>query len=118
MLDYINQARRQQGLSELVMDSRVVELARLKSQDMINLNYFDHYSPTYGSITDMLNYGNVSFLRAGENIAMASDMLSAHNGLMNSPGHYRNIMGDYNRIGIGIVQSGNTVYVTQLFIYA
>lgn len=49
----------------------------------------------------------VKFLSAGENIALAPTLETAHQSLMNSPGHRRNILDpDFGRVGIGIVDGG------------
>jgi uncharacterized protein YkwD len=38
----------------LTIDPALVKAARLKSQDMIDKNYFDHISPTYGDPFKMM----------------------------------------------------------------
>ncbi|WP_051359368.1 CAP domain-containing protein [Paucisalibacillus globulus] len=57
------------GLPELKMDSKLSEVAWYKSRDMVDLGYFDHQSPTYGSPFDMMSQFGVSYTAAGENIA-------------------------------------------------
>lgn len=118
MLGYINEDRAKKGLSALVMDAQLVKLARMKSLDMINKNYFSHQSPTYGSPFDMMRNNGVKFSSAGENIALNSDVLKAHVALMNSPGHYANIMStSFTHVGIGVVKGQNgAIYITQMFI--
>jgi uncharacterized YkwD family protein len=107
MLNLINQARAQNGLAPLQVDMKIVNTARLKSQDMINNNYFSHYSPTYGSPFDMMKSFGISYVKAGENIAGNQTVQAAHNALMNSPGHRANILDkDFTHIGIGIKNGG------------
>ena len=49
----------------------------------------------------------IKFGAAGENIAYASTLELAHNGLMRSPGHRANILSDdFKRIGIGVMDGG------------
>ncbi len=118
MVDLVNEARRKNGLEPLKVDTKVTELARMKSKDMIDNNYFSHNSPTYGSPFEMLkNYG-VSYRSAGENIAGNQTVERAHVSLMNSPGHRRNILSaDYTHIGIGIKDGGPYGKMfTQIFI--
>ncbi len=118
MLDLVNQARRNAGLHPLQADLRLTQLARQKSQDMAVKNYFSHISPTYGSPFDMLRNAGISYTLAGENIAGAGSVTSAHNALMNSSGHRANILHpSYQRVGIGIYRGGAYgMMFTQLFV--
>ncbi|WP_408955260.1 CAP domain-containing protein [Natroniella sp. ANB-PHB2] len=107
MLELVNQERRERGLNELKTDYQLVKVARAKSQDMIDEDYFSHQSPNYGSPFDMLRRINVSYNIAGENLAGASRVELAHQELMNSPGHRENILhSDYTHIGIGVIEGG------------
>jgi len=118
MFDLVNKERVSAGLSPLVLDAKLVELARMKSRDMAEKGYFDHISPTYGSPFDMMKAAGVSYRAAGENIAGAPTVDSAHSGLMNSPGHRANILNSsYTHIGIGIAPSSKYgMLFTQMFI--
>lgn len=118
MLQLINEERVKAGLKSLQMDSKVVGIARLKSQDMIDKNYFDHTSPTYGDPFTMMKNMGVTFGYAGENLAGNQTVERAHEALMNSPGHRANILNpNYTHVGIGIVDGGNYGKMfTQLFI--
>ncbi|MGQ9754795.1 MAG: CAP domain-containing protein [Desulfotomaculales bacterium] len=107
MVELVNAARREAGLAPLVPDPVLTELARMKARDMVERQYFSHYSPTYGSPFDMMRAHGVSYRYAGENIAGAPTVAGAHNALMQSPGHRANILGtNYTKIGIGIVDGG------------
>ncbi|MBA1336587.1 MAG: hypothetical protein HPY66_3022 [Firmicutes bacterium] len=118
MLQLINKERANAGLKPLEMDMELVKLARMKSKDMTDNNYFAHNSPTYGSPFDMMkNYG-IKYTYAGENLAGNQSVEAAHKSLMNSPGHRANILkAEYNYIGIGIVNGGPYGKMfTQLFV--
>lgn len=107
MLDLVNRERQRAGLRPLVVDPKLVQLARLKSKDMIAKGYFSHYSPTYGSPFEMMDSFGVSYRYAGENLAGAPTVEIAHRSLMNSPGHRANILNpNFQRIGIGIISGG------------
>lgn len=118
MINLVNQERQQAGLKPLAVDYRLVRLARLKSQDMIDKGYFSHQSPTYGSPFDMMKNAGISYRWAGENIAGAGSVDRAHNGLMNSEGHRANILkSDFTHIGIGVINGGPYgMMFTQMFI--
>ena len=107
MLDLVNTARTSAGLKPLQADMALVRLARLKAQDMIDKNYFDHTSPTYGSPFDMMRAAGVTYRYAGENLAGAPAVDVAHTNLMNSPGHRANILNvNFTKVGIGVVNGG------------
>lgn len=118
MLNLVNQERTSRGLRALQADLEVTRLARLKSQDMINLGYFAHQSPTYGSPFDMMRSAGVTYRTAGENLAGAASVERAHNALMNSPGHRANILNpNYTHIGIGAISGGRYgMMFTQMFV--
>jgi uncharacterized YkwD family protein len=118
MLNLVNEERKAAGLQPLKLNLELTEVARLKSQDMIDNNYFAHDSPTYGSPFEMMRQFGISYRTAGENLAMHPSVHSAHQGLMNSPGHRANILNpSFTEIGIGIRRKGNgQYYITQMFI--
>lgn len=107
MLKLVNDARAQNNLSPLKIDMQLCNVARIKSQDMIDNKYFSHSSPKYGSPFDMMKSFGVNFVQAGENIAGNQNVQNAENALMNSPGHRKNILSpDFTHIGIGIKSGG------------
>ncbi len=112
----VNEIRVKNGLNPLTADWELSRVARYKSQDMKDNNYFSHTSPVYGSpFTMMKNFG-ISYRSAAENIAKGQKTPQAVvNGWMNSSGHRANILNaTYKKIGVGYVPSGN--YWTQMFI--
>jgi uncharacterized YkwD family protein len=111
----VNEQRAANGLAPLTLSAELSDVARAKSQDMRDNNYFSHTSPTYGSPFDMLATFGISYRTAGENIAMGYATPEAVvNAWMNSSGHRANILNSsYTQIGVGYVADGN--YWTQLF---
>lgn len=112
----VNDIRVKNGLNALKINEKLSSVAREKSQNMHDLRYFDHTSPTYGSPFDMMKSFGITYRYAGENIAMGySTPEAVVNAWMNSPGHRANILkASYTEIGVGYVSSGN--YCTQMFI--
>ncbi|MFC0477634.1 SafA/ExsA family spore coat assembly protein [Robertmurraya beringensis] len=114
-----NQERAKYGLKPLVADWQLARVARYKSADMRDRNYFSHTSPTYGSPFDMMKNFGISYRSAGENIAAgqrtAQEVVTAW---MNSEGHRKNILSSgYTHIGVGYAQGGSKQhYWTQMFI--
>ena len=101
--DLVNQERAKAGLKPVQMDAALSNVALAKAADMSNNNYFDHTSPTYGSPFDMMKQYGISFMTAGENIAMGQrSPEEVMNQWMNSEGHRQNIMNPaFTKIGVG-----------------
>jgi uncharacterized YkwD family protein len=118
VINLVNRERSSRGLGLLTYDSQLGYVARLKSQDMVNNNYFSHTSPTYGSPFQMMERFGLRFSAAGENIAYgqrtAEEVMTAW---MNSAGHRANILSStYTHIGVGVAKASNgTLYWTQEF---
>lgn len=115
----VNQERSKQGLAPLKHNLELSNVARTKSEDMRDNNYFSHTSPTYGSPFDMMKKFGITYTAAGENIAMGQPTAaSVMNGWMNSPGHKANILSaNFTEIGVGVAKDKDgTIYWTQQFI--
>ncbi|MDD2208186.1 MAG: LysM peptidoglycan-binding domain-containing protein [Bacilli bacterium] len=114
-----NEERRRAGLPVLSLDSEITKVARAKSEDFINNNYFAHNSPQYGSPFEMLRNFGINYSAAAENIASGQNNAEgAINHWMNSAGHRANILNStFNKTGVGVArdQNGN-LYWTQLFV--
>lgn len=112
----VNEQRVKNGLKKLQADWQLSRVARFKSQDMKDNNYFSHTSPVYGSPFEMIKNFGISYRSAGENIAKGQRTPKAVvNAWMNSSGHRANILNStYTKIGVGYVAEGN--YWTQMFI--
>jgi len=115
----VNVERARNGLGPLKNNWEVARVARIKSQDMANKNYFSHTSPTYGSPFNMMEDFGIRFSAAGENIAKGQRTPEeVVRGWMNSPGHRANILNrSFTEIGVGAARNKNgVIYWTQLFI--
>jgi uncharacterized YkwD family protein len=114
--ELVNVERQKNGLAPLTFDSSISNVARIKSKDMSDNNYFAHQSPNYGSAADMLTQNGIRYSSWGENIAKGQrtpeEVVRAW---MNSPGHRANILGShFNKIGVGYVNN-ESPYWTQMF---
>jgi len=118
MVNLVNQERNKAGISPLSIDLELARVARFKSKEMIDQNYFSHQSPTYGTPFEMMKKFAINYKAAAENIACNQNVNDAHTALMESPGHRKNILDPkYTHVGIGIVKGGmcGEMY-TQMFI--
>ncbi|MDR0930278.1 MAG: SafA/ExsA family spore coat assembly protein [Clostridiales bacterium] len=119
VIDLTNNERTKAGLAPLKANWELSRVARYKSQDMIDKNYFSHTSPTYGSPFDMMKQFSISYRAAGENIAYGQrSPAEVVNAWMGSSGHRANILSNnYTEIGVGVAQKSNGQYYwTQMFI--
>lgn len=112
----VNEERAKNGLRALTYNWELSRVARIKSQDMKDIGYFSHTSPTYGTPFQMIKSFGITYRSAGENIARGQKTPeTVVNAWMNSSGHRANILNaSYTEIGVGYVAEGN--YWTQMFI--
>lgn len=113
----VNIERQKAGLAPLQYSEELSRVARIKSQDMADNNYFSHTSPTYGDPFAMMRSFGIQYRTAGENIAKGyTSAQSVVNGWMNSSGHRANILNpNFGKIGVGYVKANGTTYWTQMF---
>lgn len=112
----INSYRSEHNLPPLKLNQVISEQAQQHSDDMAtNKISFGHdgFKVRMSKIFDQL-----SSKAMAENVAFTSDNARTVVKLwLNSPGHRKNIEGNYNRTGIGIAHDRNGgVYVTQIFL--
>lgn len=109
----VNVERAKEGLSAYAWNDALMEASQFKSEEMSELNYFDHTSPVYGGFSGIINLYLKNYGGAGENIAQGYGTPAAVvNGWMNSDGHKKNILSSgFTQIGIGYADG----YWTQQF---
>ena len=102
-----NRARASAGLRALKVDSTLTSVARWRSKDMIERDYFSHTIPGYGKVWDKLAAIDYCYNVAGENIGWNNypdDLATSaiQSSFMGSPDHQANIMGStWDVIGVG-----------------
>lgn len=112
----LNQARARHGRERVVRDPALDQVAREKATDMAVNGYFDHVSPTLGTVYDMLTARGMAYKWAGENIARVPSAQVAHEAFMESPDHRANILSaGYTHVGVGVVEARGRLYVAQVF---
>ena len=122
LFELINAERKVQGVPVLQNASKVATVARKHSVDMGTNEYFSHDNLQGQSPFDRLAIGGVSFRNAGENIATGyTNAYFAHEALMNSLGHRKNIVSTaYTHVGVGVFFAnwtyGSIPYYTENFI--
>ncbi|MBO0992280.1 CAP domain-containing protein [Bacillus sp. SD088] len=104
LFDLTNAARVKNDLPILDWDEEVMKTARGHSTDMAENSYFNHTNLEGESPFDRMTADDIIYQMAGENIAMGQfSSIFAHEGLMNSPGHRKNILQkDFRALGVGV----------------
>jgi uncharacterized protein YkwD len=104
MFDLVNATRVNHGLQVLTWDEHVTQTARKHSSDMAVNNYFDHTNLHGESPFDRMEEDGIHYTLAGENLAYGQfSSIFAHEGLMNSLGHRKNIIkSEYEYLGVGV----------------
>lgn len=119
-----NVDRTSNGVSALLPDDRVMEVARFRSEDMATRNYFAHEIPPEGYYFDvLLDQRDIPYLKAGENLARNNypdeqSVRVAESDWLNSPSHRRNILDpDFTHLGTGAALAADQFKIyTVLFI--
>lgn len=117
----INQIRKTQGLEPLKANEKLARVAREYSRQMAAKNFFSHYGPAGDSVADRVRTVGVVYRLVGENLAKTVNAPKpdqvAVRGWMNSPGHRANVLRrEFSESGIGVWRTGNTYYLTQVFL--
>jgi uncharacterized protein YkwD len=122
LVQLTNQARAAAGLGALRVDSTLAGVARWRSKDMVERNYFSHSIPPNGTkVFDELTRIGYCYTVAGENIGKNnfpddSATQAIQDGFMNSPTHRANILGTWTMIGVGAYKGADGTHVwTVLF---
>jgi len=108
----LNDLRASKGLSRLAADARLTDVARAWSAKMAAANVMSH-NPALSS------QAPTDWVKLGENVGYGPSVSSLHDALVASPKHYANMVDPaFNSVGIGVVMSGSTTWVTQVFMQA
>ena len=105
----LNDLRASKGLPRLTVDARLTDVARVWSGKMAAINTMSH-NPLLSSLVPS------DWLKLGENVGYGPSVAGLHDALVASPPHYANMVdAKFNTVGIGVVTSGSTFWVTQVF---
>ena len=116
MLMLLNEARKSAGLGALVADAELREMALGHTEDMVDHRFFSHVSPSTGTSGDRAKRSGILASIFGENIAMSPTAETAHEGLMNSPGHRANMLRkEFTHVGIAAAKGDGALVVTMVF---
>ena len=114
MVSALNTDRTDRGLVPVRIDSRLMAIARARSNDMVAKNYFSHTQPDGRNVFDILTAQRITWYNAGEIIAwntypLDSTVSAANRQWMESPGHKAIVVStDYNYVGVGLAVDPDT----------
>src|SRR5580700_7351945 len=120
LLDLANQARAQAGAPRLALDAGLCRAARAHADAMFTARQLSHQFDGEPSLPQRLATATDTQLdQEGENVALDFDAADGHKHLMLSPPHRANLLNPaYNVIGLGVVRSGDRLYIVQDFGHA
>ena len=120
LLDLANQARAQAGAPALTLDPGLSRAARSHAEAMFAARQLSHQFSGEPSLPQRLgNATHAQLDQEGENVALDFDAEKGHQHLMLSPPHRANLLNPaYNVIGLGVVRSGDRLYIVQDFGHA
>ncbi len=117
LLYLANQARAQFGAPRLALDPGMSRAARLHAERMVAERQLSHRFEGEPSLPQRLAATTRTQLdQEGENVAFDFDAAQGHQHLMQSPPHRANLLNPvYNVVGLGVVRSGDRLYIVQDF---
>jgi uncharacterized protein YkwD len=120
LLELANQARAQAGAPQLAIDAGLTQAARTHAQAMFAARQLSHQFEGEPSLPERLAAATRTQLdQEGENVAFDFDAAGAQKHLMLSPPHRANLLNPaYNVVGLGVVRTGDRLYVVQDFGHA
>lgn len=117
VLEYVNQCRRELGLTPLILSDKLSIAATIRSLEMAESEIFSHTRPNGTECFSIYSELKIMARFMGENIAYGYHTpLGVSEEWKKSPSHYANMINpNYLYIGIGITETNGEYYWTQLF---
>ena len=107
-----NQLRASLGIQSLTPQGQLTSIARQWSAKMAGDGTISHNPSLPNQVT-------ANWSQLGENVGMGGAVQAIQTAFINSPHHYENLAnGAYNFVGIGVVDSNGTIFVTVDFMAA
>lgn len=122
LFQLMNGARVNNGLRAVQQNSTLVGLARWRSQDQVDRDYFDHYIKGTGyQVYHWYDTNGLQYSWAGENIGWnngysdADSPVAIHEGFMASPDHRHNVLEpSFTHGGVGAYAKDNVMFLGKL----
>ena len=116
LINLVNQERTALGVAPLKENLKLNQTTFLKAKDILEKDYFSHYSPGGVSPWHWFKIGGYDYTIAGENLAIGFlDSEEVYQTWLNSPSHRANLLNpEYKEVGITVLKGdfqGNEVQV-------
>jgi uncharacterized protein YkwD len=108
----LNTERASRGLTLLTRSTSLDAVARAWSLTMSSDSRLAHRPDLAVQVT----VAERGWTRAGENVGYGSDVDALHRAFLNSPAHFDNVVGDWTKVGVGVVIVDGTMWVTFNFV--
>jgi len=117
LLQLANQSRQRAGAPSLVLDTGLTAAARTHAQAMLEAHQLSHqFSGEPTLVQRLAATSSLQLEQAAENVALDYSAQGGHEHLMLSPPHRANLLNPaYNTVGLGVVRSGDRLYIVQDF---
>jgi uncharacterized protein YkwD len=116
ILRLVNQSRAQASEPPLVLDEALSLAAQVHGREMLQHGELSHQFPGEPGLRLRLGQSGLHFNQAGENVALDFSAQHAHQSLMASDEHRRNLLNpSFNAVGIAVVWDRCQMYVVQDF---
>ena len=110
--DQVNGSRKDVRMSALSADSAAMSKAQAWSETMARTGKLEHS----GGGSKVSTTGLTKWCAVGENVGYGPSLDRIHAAFMASAPHKANILGRYDRVGVGVAKKGSTYWVTHIFI--
>ena len=110
--DQVNASRKDVRLAALNADSAAMSKAQAWSEHMASTGVLEHS----GGGSKVSTTGLTKWCAVGENVGYGPSLDRIHAAFMASAPHKANILGRYDRVGVGVAKKGSTYWVTHVFI--
>ncbi|WP_421120549.1 CAP domain-containing protein [Aquihabitans daechungensis] len=111
MVDLVNASRRNAGRPAVSANQAASDKAQAWAARMARTGVVEHT----GGGSRVNTSGLPKWCSVGENVGKAPTIDALHAAWMRSSTHRGNILGNFNRIGTGVVRKGDVVYGIQIF---
>jgi uncharacterized protein YkwD len=120
LLQLANQSRERAGAPKLAFDAGLTAAARTHAQAMLEARQLSHqFSGEPTLVQRLAATSSLQLDQAAENVALDFSAQGGHEHLMLSPPHRANLLNPaYNTVGLGVVRSGDRLYIVEDFAHA
>ena len=124
IFNLVNAKRAEYGIRSLKWNDDIARIAKAKSLDMAENDYFNHESPDGKTFSDLLRENKIFYLAASENLALIGNMTEglaqeAVEGWLESPAHRVPILDNdeiFTDTGVGVYCVKRICYFTMQFV--